>query len=142
MARNKTQKKYKKMKGKGGVFSVPSKRPSTKKTISNTKTKKNVSFKATPDIVGESPEEMETCYNCYRKSDKRNNREALRDEATELGIPKKEIEYWIDERFKEKSNAKRKNKKYVRETKLYYLNRKEQMEKERLLQEFIGQVRK
>ena len=31
MARNKTQKKYKKMKGKGGVFSVPSKRPSTKK---------------------------------------------------------------------------------------------------------------
>ena len=142
MARNKTQKKYKKMKGKGGVFSVQAKTSSTKKPTSNTKTKKKVSFKETPDIVGDSPEETKMCYNCYKKSDQKNNRDALRDEAIDQGIPKKEIENWIDERFKQKSNAKRKNKKYVRDSKLYYLNRKEQAEKQRILDEFIGQVRK
>ena len=142
MARNKTQKKYKKMKGKGGVFSVQAKAPPTKPLKSNTKTKKKVAFKETPDIVGDSPEETEMCYNCYKKSDQKNNRDALRDEAIEQGIPKKEIENWIDERFKQKRDIKRKNKKYVRDSKLYYLNRKEQAEKQRILDEFIGQVRK
>jgi len=144
MAHNKTQKKYnKKLKGMGSKFSVPVKETKSKtSSSSNRKTKKKVTFKETPDIVGESPEETEKCYNCYKKSDQKDNRVALRDEANDQGIPKKEIEDWIDNRLKQKRDVKRKNKQFISKTKLYYLKRKEQAEKQRILDEFIGQVRK
>jgi hypothetical protein len=147
MPRNKTQKKYnkKKQKGMGSKFSAPAKetKEKTPPPTSNRKTKKNVTFKETPDVLGESPEETDQCYNCYSRSDQTKRRDALRDEAKELGFRKKgEIEYYVETRLKQVKDSQKRNKKIVRETKPYYLNRREQAEKERILHEFIGQVRK
>ena len=135
MPRNKTQKRYnkKKLKGMGIKFSAPL----------NNKTKKKVTFKSSPVIFGETPEEKETCYNCYSKNDQKTRRDALIDEAKEMGLEKNdEINRYLQTKKQNRKDSQKRNKKIVKETKPHYLQRKEQASKERMLHEYIGQLRK
>jgi len=147
MPRNKTQKKYnkKRLKGMGSKFSVPAKetKEKTPSSASTRKAKKNVTFKETPDVFGESPEETEKCYNCYSKNDQKPRHDALIDEAKEMGLEKNdEINSYLQTKAQNRKDSKKRNKKIVKEIKPVHLQRKERESKERMIHEYIGQLRK
>tara|TARA_B110000967_G_scaffold189667_1_gene213573 strand:- start:5787 stop:6215 length:429 start_codon:yes stop_codon:yes gene_type:complete len=142
MVNNKTKKR--KIKGSGGKMSKI-KTPEKEKTP--TKTRKKVTFKTkgnniNPEIWGESPEEIEECYNKYSKKDNRDRYEAYRDEATELGITKKNINNYVNMKLCQKKEGKKRNKKILGNLKIKANRDYERLNQERILQEFIAQVRK
>ena len=94
-------------------------------------------------VPGETPEEKETCYNCYSKNDQKPRRDALIDEAKEKGLEKNdEINSYLQTKKQNIKDSQKRNKKIVKETKPHYLQRKEQASKERMIHEYIGQLRK
>ena len=140
----KTRKSNSKKTGGGLTFSKPKSRTkeNTNSKLETNTPRKQVIFRKehVSDIWSQSPRNSDEFY-IYDKYETKTLRDALRDEADEKKVKEKYIDKYINlqlsERAAKQKQNKAKRKKLIRDTKLYYMQRKEQQEKQRILDEMI-----
>tara|TARA_B110000967_G_C18875349_1_gene557933 strand:- start:640 stop:1119 length:480 start_codon:yes stop_codon:yes gene_type:complete len=135
-----------KSKKTGGGISFSKPNSKAKENTNNkleTKTRrKQVLFREEPvsNTWSQSPRNSDEFY-VYDKSGTKTLRDALRDEAVEKKVKEKYIDKYIDLQLSERRAKQKQNKtnrkKIIRDTKLYYMQRKEQQDKQRIMDEMI-----